>query len=706
VFARPAWRGTQNNAIYDVCCALTVFGIDLPDPTLEAFLFYAQQCRDHGLTIADKSGTWAGRAAWTVLHEMGVFPASTPETLRAAVTRGQQSVADLVDRHSIRNREIRDLLVDYITRRAVELDYSTLPQLVRSLVGLFWRTVEKLNPDQADLRLSERVVQGWKESLLVRPDGKPRLHIDQPFMVVRALYLDIQSWAAAEPERWAHWVAPCPVRDTDLRWFHQRCRRNQERIAQRTCERQPLMPILSASVNDRWHQARELLQDIRRDRHRRRQPCPHPLPEPRDDRPRHPRTTPTSRPQLPRDQALQRPREPVRSRRVMMGIMLDTTRPPLSILDLVPVPLGRTSSDALANSMDLARVAERTGYRRFWVAEHHLVPGLASSSAPVVVALLASATERIRVGSGAVLIPVTSPLQAVEQMGTVAAVHPGRVDFGLGRFDLQKVLEVQRMIREGKAVGGPSAPPQESRVVDGLVVPARARFAGAPGTRALLGELLGFSADDAPTDYGEQIDAIAGYLAGTARRPDGGPLTVLPAEGADLDLWVLGSSPGSSAAVAGQRGLPFAVAYHVFPSGVLDTVEAYRAAFRPSRRLAAPYVMVSADVVVADTDEEAAELAAPYAQWVLDIRSGRGALPYVTPAQARARVWTEEERAVVADRVATQFVGSPDTVTEKLMTLARVTGADELIVTTITTDHADRVRSTELLAKAWLESPA
>jgi alkanesulfonate monooxygenase SsuD/methylene tetrahydromethanopterin reductase-like flavin-dependent oxidoreductase (luciferase family) len=386
--------------------------------------------------------------------------------------------------------------------------------------------------------------------------------------------------------------------------------------------------------------------------------------------------------------------------------MIDATRPPLSILDLSPVPLGGTPSDALANSIDLARVAERTGYRRFWVAEHHLVSGLASSSVPVLVALLASATERIRVGSGAVLIPVTSPLQAVEQMGTVAAVHPGRVDFGLGRYDLQKALEVQRMVQEGKAVGGPSAPPSESRVVDGLVVPAPARFAGALGTRALLGELLGFSADDAPTDYGEQIDAIAGYIAGTARRPDGGPLTVLPAEGADLDLWVLGSGPGSSATGAGQRGLPFAVAYHVFPSAVLDTVEAYRAAFRPSQRLAAPHVMVSADVVVADTDEEAAELAAPYAQWVLDIRSGRGALPYVTPAQARARVWTEEERAVVADRVATQFVGSPDTVTEKLMTLARVTGADELIVTTITTDHADRVRSTELLAKAWLESPA
>jgi alkanesulfonate monooxygenase SsuD/methylene tetrahydromethanopterin reductase-like flavin-dependent oxidoreductase (luciferase family) len=140
------------------------------------------------------------------------------------------------------------------------------------------------------------------------------------------------------------------------------------------------------------------------------------------------------------------------------------------------------------------------------------------------------------------------------------------------------------------------------------------------------------------------------------------------------------------------------------PSSVLDTVEAYRAAFRPGtgpHRLERPYVAVSADVVVADDDATAEELAAPYGQWVLGIRRGLGAEPYVTPEQARARVWTDEERAAVADRVSTQIVGSPSTVVEKLSTLARVTGADELIVTTITTEHTDRVRSYELLAKAW-----
>jgi luciferase family oxidoreductase group 1 len=175
------------------------------------------------------------------------------------------------------------------------------------------------------------------------------------------------------------------------------------------------------------------------------------------------------------------------------------------------------------------------------------------------------------------------------------------------------------------------------------------------------------------------------------------------AEGADLDVWVLGSSPGESAQVAGARGLPFAASYHTVPSSVLETVDAYRRAFRPSARRAAPYVVVSADVVVAETQERAEDLAAPYAQWVLDIRTGVGARPYVTPDEAKAREWTAAERAIVADRVDTQFVGTPATVVERLATLARVTGADELLVTTITTEHADRVRSTELLAGAWAE---
>lgn len=372
---------------------------------------------------------------------------------------------------------------------------------------------------------------------------------------------------------------------------------------------------------------------------------------------------------------------------------------PLSVLDLSPVPRGGTAADALRNSLDLARVAEREGYRRYWVAEHHLTSGVASSAPAVMVALIAAATSRIRVGSGAVQLPVTPALLAAEQFGTVAQLHPGRIDLGLGRFDLHKILT---MIRSGGTGGPPTADAPPDRVVDGLLVPSPGRFTGDPSVYGVLGAQLGMSADDPPPDYDAQVGLIADLVAGRATA-DGRPLAVPVAEGADLQIWVLGSSPGESARVAGARGLPFAASYHIVPSTVLETVAAYRTAFRPSAALAAPYLVVSADVVVAETDEQARELAAPYGQWVLDIRAGRGAQPYVTPAEARARVWTDEERAAVRDRVATQFVGSPATVVERLCTLARVTHADELLVTTVTTEHADRVRSHELLARAWAE---
>src|SRR5690606_21634863 len=153
---------------------------------------------------------------------------------RGAVTRGQISVEEAVDRHQLRNQEVRDVLVEYIRRRSAGLDYSTLRQLVNLLVRVFWKQIEEINPDQQDLRLSEETFTQWKEWMLVLPNGKPRLDVDGPLMAVRALYLDLQTWAVAEPERWAKWSAPCPVRDADLRWFHLRRRRLQERMANRT----------------------------------------------------------------------------------------------------------------------------------------------------------------------------------------------------------------------------------------------------------------------------------------------------------------------------------------------------------------------------------------------------------------------------------------------------------------------------------------
>jgi alkanesulfonate monooxygenase SsuD/methylene tetrahydromethanopterin reductase-like flavin-dependent oxidoreductase (luciferase family) len=366
---------------------------------------------------------------------------------------------------------------------------------------------------------------------------------------------------------------------------------------------------------------------------------------------------------------------------------------PLSVLDLSPVPAGGTAADALRNTIDLAQTAERSGYHRFWVAEHHLAEGVASAAPAVLVALIAAATDRIRVGSGAVQLPNSPPLLVAEQFGTIAALHPNRVDLGLGRFDLRRIVTKQT---------GSRPPSVGAREVDGLVLPRPSSYPGDPSIYQLLGKLLDYRLDEPAPDYAAQIADVLAFIAGTYPGPGGAPIHALPAEGADMQLWVLGSSPGASARAAGAAGLPFAASYHIQPSFVLETVAAYRTAFRPSANLDRPHVMVSADVVVADDDETARELAIPYGQWVLDIKAGRGARSYVTPEQARARIWTDQERAGVADRLATQFVGSPATVARRLCTLATVTGADEVLVTGVTAEHGDRVRSHELLAKHWM----
>ncbi len=204
-----------------------------------------------------------------------------------------------------------------------------------------------------------------------------------------------------------------------------------------------------------------------------------------------------------------------------------------------------------------------------------------------------------------------------------------------------------------------------------------------------------------PQDYTEQVDDILALLAGRYSF-DGVPGEASPGEGADVQVWILGSSAGESAAVAGANGLRFAANYHVAPSNILEAVEAYRDAFVPSDDLVAPYVSVSADVVVAEDDATARELAAGYGPWVRSIRTAAGAIRYPTPAEAADLPWTAEDAELVADRIDTQFVGSPTTVAARLQQLQDATGADELVITTITHDHADRVRSYQLLAKEWL----
>ena len=207
-------------------------------------------------------------------------------------------------------------------------------------------------------------------------------------------------------------------------------------------------------------------------------------------------------------------------------------------------------------------------------------------------------------------------------------------------------------------------------------------------------------------DYAEQLDEILALLDGALVSDDGVEARAVPGAGAGPEVWVFGSSGGQSARVAGERGLCFAANYHVSPGTTLEAVEAYRAAFRPSARLAEPWLAVSADVVVADDEETARRLASPYGLWVRSIRTGLGAIPFPSPEEAAAHRWTDEDRELVADRVDTQFVGTPAMVVEQLRTLQRVTDADELVVTTVTHDHDDRRRSAELLAGAWGLTPS
>ncbi|HEY1914805.1 MAG TPA: LLM class flavin-dependent oxidoreductase [Streptosporangiaceae bacterium] len=372
------------------------------------------------------------------------------------------------------------------------------------------------------------------------------------------------------------------------------------------------------------------------------------------------------------------------------------TATPLAVLDLVPIPSGATAAQALRNSIDLAQQAERFGYARYWFAEHHLNPGVAGTSPAMVLALTAAATATIRIGAGAVQLGHRTALSTVEEFGLLDALHPGRVDLGLGRSggkpedrDRAPALTGATQVTGGRAPNGLLIPPRFSLK----------HLLGSP--RFALQRTLLRQPGAESQDYGEQVDDILALLAGTYRSADGVEAHVVPGEGAEVQIWILGSSGGQSAQVAGATGLRFAANYHVSPATVLEAVEGYRAAFRPSAELSKPYVSVSADVVVAQDEGTARELATGYGLWVRSIRSGEGAIPFPTPAEARRHGWIDEDRAMVVDRVDTQFVGSPRQVAGQLEQLREATGADELVITTITHDHADRVRSYQLLADEW-----
>ena len=395
-------------------------------------------------------------------------------------------------------------------------------------------------------------------------------------------------------------------------------------------------------------------------------------------------------------------------------------RVPLTVLDLVPIAAGSDSGEALRRSIDLAQHAEALGYARYWLAEHHLNPGVAGAAPHTFLGILAASTERIRVGTAATILGNYEPLQVAEALGTVAALWPGRVDLGLGRSgfpppdaagpsftpDAAPVASAVPVVPPAARRAEPTEPTTDpgpdpgNTVVDGLVVPPARPFRFDRARFALQGRLLGRVPGDAAR-FADDVDDLRAFFAG-GYAGDGIPVTVHPAEGTDVQLWVHGSTAGESARLAGRLGLRYGANYHVAPSGVLESVEEYRAHFRPSAELDRPHVIVSVDVVVGETDAEANRLAAGYAEWVLSIREGQGAVPYPRPEDA-----TPDDRlgaaelAAVQDRLDTRFVGSPATVVARLETLQRVTGADELLVTTITHDHERRVASYRLLAEAW-----
>lgn len=364
---------------------------------------------------------------------------------------------------------------------------------------------------------------------------------------------------------------------------------------------------------------------------------------------------------------------------------------PISILDLAPVSAGSDPATALRNTVDLAQHAERWGYRRYWIAEHHFV-AVASAAPAVLVGQIAAATNTIHVGSAAVQLSHTTAAAVVESFGMLDAFYPGRIDLGLGR-------SAQRRATKRASDPRPARPPRVWHETDGVVIPTPfdLRTVWGSGRAQAMMSLMQQPEAVAP-DFEEQLSEILAMLAGTYE-VQGFDVHAVPGEGAALTPWIFGSSRGQSARVAGALGLPFVASYHLTPATALEAVEAYRETFVPSTFLTQPYVVISADIVVADDTDTARHLASSYGRWVYSIRAEGGAIPYPDPDDCPPL--TDDQAAAVKDRLATQFVGNPDEVAERLHALQRVAQADELVVTSITHRHEDRLRSHELIAKHW-----
>ncbi|MBM6582878.1 LLM class flavin-dependent oxidoreductase [Microvirga sp. BT689] len=322
--------------------------------------------------------------------------------------------------------------------------------------------------------------------------------------------------------------------------------------------------------------------------------------------------------------------------------------PPFSILDLAPVPEGFTPSDALRNSLDLAQHAERWGYNRFWLAEHHNMVGIASAATSVAIGHVAGGTKTIRVGAGGIMLPNHSPLVIAEQFGTLDALYPGRIDLGVGR-----------------------APGTDQRTL-----------------RALRRDPA--AADTFPQDVVE-LQALLGPV-----QPDQ-VIQAVPGAGSNVPIWILGSSL-FGAQLAAMLGLPYAFASHFAPGALMQALQVYRERFQPSAQLERPHAMVGVNVIAADTDEEARHLFTSAQQSFTNLfRGARGKLQ--PPIDDIESYWAPHEKAQAMNMLSCSFVGSAKTVREGLEGFIAETGTDELIVASAIYDHGKRLRSYEILSQ-------
>ncbi|MDP1978353.1 LLM class flavin-dependent oxidoreductase [Undibacterium sp.] len=322
---------------------------------------------------------------------------------------------------------------------------------------------------------------------------------------------------------------------------------------------------------------------------------------------------------------------------------------PLSILDLSPIAEGSDAAQSFRNSLSLAQHGESWAYQRYWLAEHHGMPGIASAATSVLIGHIAGGTKSIRVGAGGIMLPNHSPLVIAEQFGTLESLYPGRIDLGLGR-----------------------APGSDQR------------------TARALRRNLSSDADEFPQDVAELMDYLSDDLQQAVR--------AVPGHGLKVPIWILGSSL-FGAQLAAAMGLPYAFASHFAPQQMMQAIEIYRATFRPSAQLAKPYVMLGFNVFAADTDDEAYYLASSAQQAFINLRSGRPAkLPL--PVHGFLQKIGPQEHALLEQVLSCSAIGAPDTVAEKMQAFIEYTGADELMITAQIHHHAARLHSYEIAAQA------